>query len=195
MRDDDARLLDMLLAAREAMAFVGGLTFPEFQHNRMAQLAILKTIEIVGEAASGISTDTTKAHPEIPWSGIIGCGTASYMVTSASTSSACGKPRGRTSPGSSLSLNRSCPRKRSRDPLGHILRAWSAQAAPCHRGRRMTTWNTDPTPDCAPGVGGVRPCPGTAAGSRPHRCIRAPRSPAARSGAWHRAPGIRSGCA
>ena len=56
----------MLLAAREAMAFVSGLTFPEFQSNRMAQLAILKTIEIVGEAASGISTDTTKAHPDIP---------------------------------------------------------------------------------------------------------------------------------
>jgi len=72
MRDDDARLLDMLLAAREATGFVSGLTFPEFQRNRMAQLAILKTIEIVGEAASGISTDTTKAHPEIPWSGIIG---------------------------------------------------------------------------------------------------------------------------
>ena len=72
MRDDDARLLDMLLAAREAMAFVDGLTFPEFQRNRMAQLAILKTIEIVGEAASRISTETTKAHPDIPWSGIGG---------------------------------------------------------------------------------------------------------------------------
>lgn len=72
MRDDDARLLDMLLAAREAMAFVDGLTFPEFQRNRMAQLAVLKTIEVVGEAASGIGTDTTKAHPDIPWSGIIG---------------------------------------------------------------------------------------------------------------------------
>ena len=72
MRDDDARLLDMLLAAREAMAFVDGLTFPEFQRNRMAQLAILKTIEIVGEAASRISTETTKAHPAVPWSEIIG---------------------------------------------------------------------------------------------------------------------------
>ena len=36
MRDDDARLLDMLLAAREATEFVIGLTFPEFQRNRMA---------------------------------------------------------------------------------------------------------------------------------------------------------------
>ena len=72
MRDDDARLLDMLLAAREAIALVNGLTFPEFQRNRMAQLAVLKTIEIVGEAASRISTDTARAHPDIPWSGIVG---------------------------------------------------------------------------------------------------------------------------
>ena len=72
MRDDGARLLDMLLAAREATAFLEGLTFPEFQRNRMAQLAVLKAIEVVGEAASRISTETTKAHPDIPWSGIIG---------------------------------------------------------------------------------------------------------------------------
>lgn len=66
MRDGDARLLDMLLAEREAMAFVDGLTFPEFQRNRMAQLAILKAIEIVGEPASRISTETTKTLPDIP---------------------------------------------------------------------------------------------------------------------------------
>lgn len=72
MRDDDARLLDMLLAAREAMMFVDGMTFPEFNSNRMAQLAILKAIEIVGEAASQISSDLRNEHPEIPWSGIVG---------------------------------------------------------------------------------------------------------------------------
>ena len=72
MRDDDARLLDMLLAAREAMTFVSRLTFLEFQRNRMAQLAVLKAVETVGEAASRIGTDTREAHPEIPWSGIIG---------------------------------------------------------------------------------------------------------------------------
>ena len=43
MRRDDARLLDMLLAAREAATFAGGLTFEDFQCDRMAQLAILKS--------------------------------------------------------------------------------------------------------------------------------------------------------
>ena len=57
MRHDDAYLLDMLLAVREAGTFTAGLTFPEFKRNRMAQLAILKAVEVVGEAASHVSTE------------------------------------------------------------------------------------------------------------------------------------------
>ena len=55
MRRDDAYLLDMLLAAREAREFAASLTFSEFERNRMAQLAILKAVEVVGEAASHVS--------------------------------------------------------------------------------------------------------------------------------------------
>ena len=72
MRDDGILLLDMLLAAREAVAFANGLTFAEFQHDRMAQLAILKAVETVGEAASRVGAETRNAHPEIPWSRIVG---------------------------------------------------------------------------------------------------------------------------
>ena len=72
MRGDDAYLLDMLLAAREASRFVAGLTFADFERDRKAQLAILKVVEVIGEAAAHISEDARKAHPEIPWSGIVG---------------------------------------------------------------------------------------------------------------------------
>ena len=72
MRHDDAYLLDMLLAAREARAFAVGMTFNEFQRNRMAQLAILKSIETVGEAASRVSNECRESHPEFPWPGIVG---------------------------------------------------------------------------------------------------------------------------
>ena len=37
-----------------------------------SQLAILKSVEIVGEAASRVSTDIKETHPEIPWAGIVG---------------------------------------------------------------------------------------------------------------------------
>ena len=72
MRRDDILLLDMLLAAREAVEFADGLTFETFDRNRMAQLAILKAVEIVGEAASRIGAETREAHPEIPWADIVG---------------------------------------------------------------------------------------------------------------------------
>ncbi len=72
MRRDDILLLDMLLAAREAVEFADGLTFETFDRNRMAQLAILKAVETVGEAASRIGTETRDAHPEIPWGDIVG---------------------------------------------------------------------------------------------------------------------------
>ena len=72
MRRDDALLLDMLLAAREAVELARGMTYAAFERNRTAQLAIVKTVEIVGEAASRVSADTRERYPDIPWSGIVG---------------------------------------------------------------------------------------------------------------------------
>ena len=72
MRRDDAYLLDMLTAARDAVEFTAGLTFPQFDQSRLHQNAVLRAIETVGEAAARISQETRKAHPEIPWKEIVG---------------------------------------------------------------------------------------------------------------------------
>lgn len=72
MRRDDAYLLDMLLAGRDAAEFAAGLTFPEFQRSKLHQNAVLKAIETVGEAAARVSGETRVAHPDIPWNEIIG---------------------------------------------------------------------------------------------------------------------------
>ena len=71
-RDDASYLLDMLLAARDAVGFASGLTFTQFEQSRLHQNAILKAIEIIGEAASRIGTETKHAHPDIPWQEITG---------------------------------------------------------------------------------------------------------------------------
>lgn len=72
MRRDEAYLLDMLVAARKAIAFAEELTYSQFVKSDLHQNAILKVLEIVGEGASRISEDTKKKHPEISWPHIIG---------------------------------------------------------------------------------------------------------------------------
>ena len=73
MRHDDSYLIDMLLqAARKAASFAGDLTYPQFQASDLHQNAILKVLEIIGEAASRITTQTHRAYPQIPWRQIIG---------------------------------------------------------------------------------------------------------------------------
>ena len=72
MRRDDALLLDMLLAARDAMQFSEGLSLAAFERNEIAQQAILWAVKTVGRAASRVGADTRDAHPEIPWADIVG---------------------------------------------------------------------------------------------------------------------------
>lgn len=71
-RDDASLLLDMLDAARDAVAFADELSYAEFREDRRDQLAILKSVEIVGEAASRVSMETREALPAIPWTEIVG---------------------------------------------------------------------------------------------------------------------------
>lgn len=72
MRRDYAYLLDMLLSARDAVEFVSGFTYVEFEASRLHQNAVFKSLEIVGEAASRVSADMKEAHGNIPWAEIVG---------------------------------------------------------------------------------------------------------------------------
>ncbi len=72
MRRDDALLLDMLLAARDAAAFADGRTRDDLDEDRQLLLALVKAAEIVGDAAARVGEDTKSAHPEIPWARIVG---------------------------------------------------------------------------------------------------------------------------
>ena len=71
-RDQTAYVLDMLIAAREAVGFAEGRSFEEFAEDRRTQLSIVKLIEIVGEAASRVDDEFRQANPAIPWRDIVG---------------------------------------------------------------------------------------------------------------------------
>ena len=72
MRHDPSYLVDMLLAARNAVEFSRGLTRQQFEQDALHQNAIVKAVEIIGEAASRLSAETKEELPEIDWSKIVG---------------------------------------------------------------------------------------------------------------------------
>jgi uncharacterized protein with HEPN domain len=60
-------LLDMLLAARDARGFLRGMDEAAFSASRPYQNAVIRWLEVLGEAAGKVSSATQAAHPEIPW--------------------------------------------------------------------------------------------------------------------------------
>lgn len=72
MRKDDLnRLKHMLDAAKEAQSFASGKSRNDLGADRKLALAIVKDIEIIGEAASKVSQETRISDPAIPWLDII----------------------------------------------------------------------------------------------------------------------------
>jgi uncharacterized protein with HEPN domain len=72
MRRDEAYLLDILIAARRAMSYMEGSSREAFQENEMLQDAVIRPLEIIGEAAGRVSEAYREAHPEIHWHKMIG---------------------------------------------------------------------------------------------------------------------------
>ena len=69
---DAALLLDMLKYAEESLAVVHGLTYERYAGDRLRALALERTIEVVGEAATRVSPEKKKAMPDVPWNLIHG---------------------------------------------------------------------------------------------------------------------------
>lgn len=72
MSRDAATLLDMLAAARSAVAFVGDLGAPAFLADAKTQSAVLHQLLVLGEAAKRISESLRSAEPAILWREIAG---------------------------------------------------------------------------------------------------------------------------
>ncbi len=71
-RDDRVRLRHMPDAGREAMSFVRDRTSADLGSDRLLVLALVKEVEIIGEAAYQLSEETRATIPDMPWEDIIG---------------------------------------------------------------------------------------------------------------------------
>jgi uncharacterized protein with HEPN domain len=65
--DQLGRLQDILNAARLIATYVQGVAEPDFRANTQKQDAIIRRIEIIGEAAVHLSEETRRAIPELPF--------------------------------------------------------------------------------------------------------------------------------
>jgi uncharacterized protein with HEPN domain len=71
LKSDIVRLQHLVDAAKEALSFIAGKSKADLFTDRKLALAVVKSIEIAGEAASKISRDLRANAPQIPWQDIV----------------------------------------------------------------------------------------------------------------------------
>lgn len=71
-KDDQVRLRHILDAAQKAVEFSHGRTRSDLDTDVKLSLALVRLLEIIGEAAKHISAGFSSAHPGIPWKKMCG---------------------------------------------------------------------------------------------------------------------------
>jgi len=72
IKDDLAYIDHILDCIRKIREFSTGLTINDFKTNELVQDAIIRNIEIIGEASKKVSSDTKQTFYKIPWKEISG---------------------------------------------------------------------------------------------------------------------------
>lgn len=67
MRDDRAYLRHIFEAIEIIEGYIAGSTFDQFQASKMMIDAVVRELEIIGEAANQISDGLKEQYPDIPW--------------------------------------------------------------------------------------------------------------------------------
>jgi len=71
-RTDADYLSDIREAIRRITAYVAGLTYDAFLADAKTQDAVIRNLEIIGEATKNLSEELRSKHPGIPWKGMAG---------------------------------------------------------------------------------------------------------------------------
>ncbi len=72
MKDDRVYLKHIFDSISDIEEFTNGLSKEDFLRNREKQYAVLRGLEIVGEATKNLSRELKKQCPEITWKEIAG---------------------------------------------------------------------------------------------------------------------------
>jgi uncharacterized protein with HEPN domain len=67
MSPDRAYLADIADAATAALGYVRGMTTEEFRADRKTQHAVIRCLELIGEASKNLTPEVKAAMPSIAW--------------------------------------------------------------------------------------------------------------------------------
>jgi len=71
-RTDSQLLDDIRKAARRAMTYVSGMSYETFIEDTKTQDAVIRNIEIIGEASKKLSQSARAKYPGVPWKQMAG---------------------------------------------------------------------------------------------------------------------------
>ncbi|MEM2914433.1 MAG: DUF86 domain-containing protein [Candidatus Bathyarchaeia archaeon] len=63
---------DIIGAMEDALSFVEGMDYDDFAKNKRTLYAVIRAIEVIGEAVKKIPISVRKRYPEIPWKDMAG---------------------------------------------------------------------------------------------------------------------------
>lgn len=71
-RQDFELLCDIKEAVQRISTYIGELSYDEFIKDKKTQDAVVRSLEIIGEAAKNLSVELKKKHRDIPWKELAG---------------------------------------------------------------------------------------------------------------------------
>ena len=85
----------MIEAAEAVQSFIADRRRADLDSDRMLLFALVRAIEIIGEAASKLGPEARAAMPSVPWASVVAMRHRWYTPTSISTARSCGRRRRR----------------------------------------------------------------------------------------------------
>jgi len=72
MNRDEVLLLDILIAARKPQRYIAEMNEMEFRGSDLHQSAVVRELQVIGEAARQVSKEFRDSHPELDWQSMAG---------------------------------------------------------------------------------------------------------------------------
>lgn len=71
-RNEALYIADILTAIKNIESYTQGISFKRFLNNQMIIDAVIRNLEIIGEASKNLSSEIKSSRLDIPWEDIIG---------------------------------------------------------------------------------------------------------------------------